>query len=178
MDVHAKKEVNIANNKEVEKLLLDGAGLRVTMCIYDRYKTVDVVVAETQLPVLKVKLLLNRLYALGVIEVSEKMNSSGVNEKFYRISPSMINIISDNDSFDSVATAALFSEDTSRILNNISKNRGAGLVKHMTIKTHEKNVNDFIKELDSLLERYACIEESSSDDVYTLIAVLGLNQSL
>jgi len=171
-----ESKIVIKNNLEIEDIFMNESGLRVCMCIYNKYKTIEMIAYDTKLPSLKIKFLINKFMTINIIEVNEKLNASGVVEKYYKVLPQRIKLVNDEDSFDAIAATSFFSEEIGRVMCSIGTNNGAGYARITSIKTKTEDAAEFIKEIEALVERYSTIENSESDDVYSFVSVLGLSR--
>jgi len=165
-----KETLVIKNNREVEEILLSGEGLRICMCIYDKFKTVETIVNETYIPKLKIKLVLSRFASVKILETIENTNPSGIVEKLYKVIPIRIDVVSDSNKLDILNTINMFNEEMRRMFNN---GGNASFIRLISIKAREKDAVKFISELEKLIEKYGELENTQSDETYSLITILG-----
>jgi hypothetical protein len=173
MSIDNKLAIVIENNREIEELLLTGAGMSVGICISDKYKSVEMIIGDTKLPLLKVKLVLNKFIEFGIVDSLEKKNANGIIEKYYKLVPSRVDFVYDNKTANIADMISFFSEGTGRILRALSDGIGTGLARHISIRANEKDMMHFLDELELLIEQYNRLEDHDMEDVYSLIVALG-----
>lgn len=167
--------VKIKNSEEIEQTLLNGMGQRVGLCISSKHKTVDMIVSETKLTALQVKLVLGKFLSLGIVDTFEKTNACGIVDRFYKLIQSHVEFVYSSDSLDLPATINLLSREMTSILCSIVNSVGAGYLKLNTIKANEKDVQEFVEELDQLVKKFERIEDDASSDTYSFISIVGIS---
>ncbi|MDF2520953.1 MAG: hypothetical protein K0R84_1581, partial [Clostridia bacterium] len=132
-------------------------------------------------PAFSIQLYLNRLMTANLVTVKESTVIDGRIEKIYCLSSKDVEILNylksnSNDSNDRNIdlSAQHFSSLTRQIIKNINQYKEKTYkIKAYFIKTDDKTMQEFKKELDDLFLKYQQLEDINATETYGFISVLA-----
>ncbi|MDU1413609.1 MAG: hypothetical protein E6929_12415 [Clostridium sp.] len=176
---------DISMISEEEKLrddILNGKSFDILLLLLSGAKTIREISSKLQVPSFSVQLYIQRLIDAKMIRIVEERVIEGKLEKKYELASTdveILNYIKDNcktpNGEENIAlTAQMFASLTREIITNISTYKAKPYkIKAFFIKSDEKNIIEFKKELEELYEKYKKLEKIDATDTYGFISTLA-----
>ena len=169
---------------EPDEQLNINTGVNILLCFLDGPKSVKAISKKLTLPLVSVKLFIERFRQHNLIKISKEEIKNNKKTIIFELVDKDLNFMHEVENDEEVSETILIKKAEKYYLNlveNIFENMKiedtqSGLAKALFIKTNQEQINKFTKELEDLFAKYNELENKNEDKTYVFLSMLSQYQ--